>query len=317
MTTVKVSILIPVYNRERYIAECIQSALDQSYTQHEIVVVDNASDDGTWEICQQFADRDPRVRVFRNDENIGPVRNWLACVACAKGDYVKILWSDDLIAPSFLEETVPYLADPDTGFVYSTAKIFAVGDKETGAIAYSGIDTGTYESVRYIEGALLGGEEFPVSPGCALFRLSDVKKNLLLHVPNSVGSDFSMHAIGNDLLLFLLTAQEYKNIAIVNEPLAYFRAHEGSITTSSPAGRIPLHYDLVKGFFVEKYIKNNKWIKKMNAILFLHLISFDSWKFGIRSVNSFYPSNKTINFCKLCVGIRYPRQLLRWVIRHE
>jgi len=72
----KVSILIPVFNRKDYIAECIQSALDQTFTDFEVVVVDNASEDGTWEICQQFAANDQRVRIFQNDTNIGPVRNW-------------------------------------------------------------------------------------------------------------------------------------------------------------------------------------------------------------------------------------------------
>ena len=119
-----VSILIPVYNREEFIGECIESALVQTFASIEIVVVDNASTDKTWEICQQFAAKDHRVRVFQNDINIGPVRNWLACVMQARGEYTKILWSDDLIHPDFLEKMLPYLEDPCVGFVYSSAYIF-------------------------------------------------------------------------------------------------------------------------------------------------------------------------------------------------
>lgn len=313
MSFPQVSILIPVFNRKKYIAECIQSALDQSFTDYEIVVVDNASDDGTWEICQQFSAIDSRVRVFRNDQNIGPVRNWLVCVAHATGEYVKILWSDDLIVPSFLEKTVPYLLNPDVGFVYSTVKIFTRDDKETGLIAYSGIQTGIYESSRYIEGALIEGEDFPVSPGCALFRLGDVKKNLLLHVPNSVASDFSMHAIGNDLLLFLLTAQEYKNTAIVNEPLAYFRTHDESISISSSVGKVALNYDLAKAFFAETYVVDLAVRRKFNSFLFFDLVKYRlvAVSLGIKSIQNFYPTKQKIRFDFIYFANRIGRFLRR------
>ena len=80
MKSPKVSILIPVFNRKSYISDCIQSALDQTISSIEIIIVDNASNDGTWEICQEYANRDQRIRIFRNDTNIGPVRNWKKCL---------------------------------------------------------------------------------------------------------------------------------------------------------------------------------------------------------------------------------------------
>ncbi|OIQ89293.1 putative glycosyltransferase EpsE [mine drainage metagenome] len=285
----KVSILIPVYKREAIIGECIQSALDQSFTDLEVVVVDNASDDGTWQICQQFAAKDHRVRAFRNDTNIGPVRNWLACLAQARGEYTKILWSDDLIHPEFLDKLLPFLEQPDVGFVYSATDIFTSNRFESIAQYFRNAKTGVYDTAFYINGALLGGD-FPGSPGCAIFRTADVRKNLLLQVPNSVNSDFSMHAIGNDLLLFLLTAVEYPKFALVNEPLAYFRAHATSITTSAAKGKIPLHYDLAKGFFAENHVKDESFIKKLNAEFLIHLYLYQGSQFGIRSLSDFYPA---------------------------
>ena len=291
MNTPKVSILIPVYNRENFIGECIESALAQTYTNFEVVVVDNASTDGTWTICQEFAAKDQRVRIFLNDTNIGPVRNWLACVAHARGEFIKILWSDDLIAPNFVAKLLPYFDDVDVGFVYSAIKIFDADKDGTSESTNGRLKTDNYDSNIYINGCLLE-EPFPVSPGCAIFRTEDVRKNLLLHVPNRVNSDFSMHAIGNDLLLFLLTAQQYPKFAVVNEPLAYFRAHSGSITISAPIGKIPLHYDLVKGFFAENYVTEPALLKKVNSIFLIHLIKFKSREYGITSVNDFYPTRK-------------------------
>lgn len=289
MNPAKVSILIPVYNREKFIAECIQSALDQTYTDFEVVVVDNDSDDGTWEICQRFAALDQRVRVFRNETNIGPVRNWLACVEKARGEYSKILWSDDLIHPEFLGRLLPYLDDPLVGFVYSQAVVFENAKERASTMLLPRMATGIYDSQIFVEGMLIEGG-FPYSPGCAIFRTGDVKKNLLLHVPNRVGSDFSMHAIGNDMLLFLLTAKEYPKFAAINLPLAYFRTHKGSITKSAPPGKIPLHYDLAKGYFAEKYVFDTRILKRLNTRFLMHLLKYKTRELGIVRVSDFYPT---------------------------
>lgn len=307
----KVSILIPVFNRKDFIAECIQSALDQTYTDFEVVVVDNASDDGTWAICQEFAGKDQRVRIFRNETNLGPVRNWLVCVEKARGEYTKILWSDDLIQPAYLSKLLPYLDEPDVGFVYSSTDIFESNRFNVVAKYFRGAETGVYDSWHYINGTLLGGD-FPGSPGCAIFRTADVKKNLLLDVPNRVSSDFSMHAIGNDMLLFLLTAAEYPKFALVNEPLANFRAHATSITTSAAKGKIPLHYDLVKGFFAENHVKGASLIRKLNAEFLIHLLKYRGTQFGIRTLTDFYPSKVRAN-----VDYAYLVQRLFTVVRNR
>ncbi|MDD5059025.1 MAG: glycosyltransferase family 2 protein [Sideroxydans sp.] len=287
-----VSILIPTYNRQEFIAECIESALMQVYANIEVIVVDNASTDKTWEICQQFAIKDARVRAFRNDRNIGPVSNWLACLAQAHGEYIKILWSDDLIHPEYLTKTLPYLRDPKIGFVYSSVELFERAAEDKSQRLYSTIETSVVDSRKYIEGVLLGNKNYPYSPGCALFRTSDVKKNLMLHVPNRVASDFCFHAIGNDLLLFLLTAQHYPKFAVVNEPLSFFRAHQGSISTSAPLGKIPLHYDLAKGYFAENYVVDATLLKKLNTINLTHLLRFKARKYGITTLDDFYPTRK-------------------------
>lgn len=290
-----VSILIPVYNRAGMIAETLDSALAQSYKNIEVIVVDNSSTDGTWEIVQAYAVDDSRVRCFRNSTNIGPVRNWLRCVEESAGYYGKILWSDDLISQDFLEKTIPYLNDKEVGFVFTAVKIFK-SLPAAGEIFYRIGETGIYPTEKFIVGDIQA-RGYPVSPGCAVFRIADLKKNLLLHVPNSVGSDFSMHAIGNDLLLFLLTAQEYSKFAFVSEVLSFFRVHEGSISTSSIDCKLPLHYNLARSFFVERYRLDLLYL--LNEKLYLELWRYpDSAKFGVRCVSDFYPTNKDARFSK-------------------
>lgn len=288
-----VSILIPVYNRENLIEETVQSALSQTYKNIEIIVVDNQSTDKTWEVLQRLASQDVRIKIFQNETNIGPVRNWKRCIDEANGEYGKILWSDDLIAPEFLEKTVSYLENEDVGFVFTGTEIFVDGTDKKIAHAFVG-NTGIYETNIYINGVLFEGN-YPVSPGCALFRLKDLKNNLLVDIPNKVNSDFSMHAIGNDLLIFLLTSSQYKKFAFVNEKLAFFRAHEGSISIQSNDGKLPLHYNLASAYFIENYRKD--LIKKQNVILWnlLRVYKNSSRKFNLNKISDFYMINT--KFC--------------------
>jgi glycosyltransferase involved in cell wall biosynthesis len=284
-----VSILIPVFNREKLIEETLYSALSQTYSHIEVVVVDNCSTDQTWELIQAIANKDIRVKCLQNEENVGPVRNWKRCIDEATGLYGKILWSDDLIHEQFIEKTLPYLKNEDVGFVYTKTRIFVDGSGAE-SIAYHLGNTGLYDSEKYINGVVFG-DNYPVSPGCAIFRLSDLKSNLLVNVPNSVKSDFSMHAIGNDLLLFLLAAEKYNKFAYVDEVISSFRAHSGSISTGSVDGKLVLHYALAKAYFIEE--KRNNLIGMFNMQLKILLIRHrDSGRYGLNGVLDFYRENK-------------------------
>jgi glycosyltransferase involved in cell wall biosynthesis len=283
-----VSIVIPVYNRAGLIRETVASALAQTYPSLEVVVVDNASTDGTWEVLQELAARDQRLRIYRNDTNIGPVRNWAAAFSKARGVFSKVLWSDDLIDPVYLEKTVPLLRDPGTAFVYTSAKVFGTEHQQDGQDKiFTTLAPGLHPIGLYIEGALLGGD-YPLSPGCALFRTKDLQKNLLVQVPNRIDSDFSAHAIGNDLLIFLLTAKNHERFAVVGEPLSLFRAHAGSITSSSSAAKLILHYDIARAHFVEQARLPASLVDRFNARLWLDLRKFKGQVRGLQRVQDFY-----------------------------
>lgn len=246
MSSPLVSIMVPVYNRRELLAGCLESALAQTCRDLEVVVVDNASTDGTWDVCREFARIDSRVRIFRNAENIGPVRNWQRCFKQAQGHYGKLLFSDDLMSPRFLEKTLPMMRDPHVAFVFSMATI---GPQPWhGRLSYRfGQHTGKYSRNRYIRRALLGSR-VPVSPGAALFRVSDLRGSLQLTIPSPTIGGFAEHGAGIDLLLYLMTAARYEQVAFVAEPLAFFRAHEGSITISGDF-RLPDAYHQARIWF--------------------------------------------------------------------
>jgi glycosyltransferase involved in cell wall biosynthesis len=120
----RVSIGLPVYNGERYLAQAIQSALDQTYTDFELIISDNASTDGTQSICEQFAASDQRIQYHRLSENKGAAWNFNHVFSLAKGEYFCWLAHDDKLAPDFLQEFVQVLDnDSESVLVYSKVLI--------------------------------------------------------------------------------------------------------------------------------------------------------------------------------------------------
>jgi glycosyltransferase involved in cell wall biosynthesis len=253
----KVSILIPVFNRKDYIAECIQSALDQTFTDFEVVVVDNASEDGTWEICQQFAANDQRVRIFQNDTNIGPVRNWLVCVEKAQGEFGKILFSDDLMFPKFLEHTLPHFECPDVGFVSTAALIGTI--IENGVIRYSDAsEAQRLSSERYFE--LLLTARVPFSPGAAIFRMADIRVNLRPSFSTCMPQDFTKTGAGPDVLLYALTAISYKSVVVLPIVDVFFRGHADSFTTAN-SDEVAKGYRAALAWFCKTKLSKDYWTK--------------------------------------------------------
>lgn len=283
-----VSVLVPTYNRAALIGETIESALSQTYANIEIVVVDNASTDGTWAVIESLAGKDARIKAFRNETNIGPVRNWLRCVHEARGVFGKILWSDDLLHPDFLIQAIDAMKHPGVGFVYSPALVFGGDDPLLGKHYFDIPPSGTRPSSEFIQGSLLS-LDYPKSPGCALFRLADMRDCLMEHVPNRIGSDFSMHAIGNDLLLFLMVAARYPYFMKLSEPLSYFRAHSGSISEAANHQKLDLHYDVAKAWFVATHSLPTSWVERFNGFLAMHLQIYRNNEFGLMRVDDFYP----------------------------
>ena len=119
-----VSVGVPVYNGEKYLAEALDSLLAQSFTEFQIIISDNASTDRTREICQQYQQKDPRVRYFRNDQNIGAAPNFNRVVELSDAPLFHGGACDDLYHPSFLERCVAALDRvPDLVLSYTRTKM--------------------------------------------------------------------------------------------------------------------------------------------------------------------------------------------------
>ncbi len=133
----RVSIIIPAYNAGRYLAQTLDSVMDQTFHDWECIVVNDGSKDDTAGIAAMYCGRDARFRLMeRENGGIAAARN--TAVAAAKGEFLLPLDADDLIAPSYIEKAVAVFdARPDVRLVYCRARFFGAVEKEWPLPEYS------------------------------------------------------------------------------------------------------------------------------------------------------------------------------------
>lgn len=140
----KVSIGLPVYNGERYLSEAIESVRSQEFTDFELLISDNASTDSTWEICRHYARMDRRIRLHRNDHNIGAIANFDLVLRKSTGRYFAWTAHDDLLHPKFLARCVHFL-DNHTDHVVCSVRNVVIA-YETGQESHSPLIDQTWDS---------------------------------------------------------------------------------------------------------------------------------------------------------------------------
>lgn len=120
----RLTVGLPVYNGEDYVADAIQSILAQDFDDFVLLVSDNASTDATFEICTRFAEQDPRVVCERWDTNVGAARNFNVLVERARTPLFKWAAHDDVLEPSYLRRCVEALDDdPETVLAHTRTNV--------------------------------------------------------------------------------------------------------------------------------------------------------------------------------------------------
>lgn len=179
-----VSVVLPVYNGSKFVRQAIDSILGQTFEDLELVIADNASSDGTTEICQAYAEADQRVRYYRQLENVGAARNFNDGFRHARGTYFKWASCDDTLEPTYVERCVAVLeADDDVSLVHTGVTCINGAGEETGTFeldrTFAAPDP--YERFRM----LMQAWDFSAIWG--LMRRATVEKTRLL--PVYLGSD--------------------------------------------------------------------------------------------------------------------------------
>ena len=133
----RLSIGLPVYNGENYLAESIDALLGQTYEDFELIISDNASADGTGDICRRYGKQDPRIRYYRQPSNIGLAPNHNFVAEQARGELFKWASNDDLYARSLLERCVAALDEhPQAVLAHSWTAMIDGSGNVTKALEY-------------------------------------------------------------------------------------------------------------------------------------------------------------------------------------
>lgn len=218
----RVSICIPTYQGERYLAETVRSALAQDSDDFEVVVLDNGSTDRTPQILAGF--EDPRLVVHRNEETLDLPANWRRVIEVSRGHYVKLLCADDLIHRSAVRLQAAVLEQrPGVSLVASRRALIdedgRVLSRNLGLRALLGEQPGR----RIAHRTVVGGGMNPVGePAAVMFRRSDY---------DAVGGwdGTLMHPMDLDLWVRLLTRGDFCG---QGAELAAFRVSPGALSTA-------------------------------------------------------------------------------------
>ena len=142
MTLSTVSIGMTVFNAEAYLGQTLESLASQTFQNIEFCISDNASTDSSEEICRDFAQRDSRVRYFRQTANQGSIRNWNNALNMATGDYFMWASDHDLWDPTSVEQYVGHLDScSSTALVHSDARMIDSNGLEVASPADTSIKT--------------------------------------------------------------------------------------------------------------------------------------------------------------------------------
>ncbi|MDQ6944038.1 MAG: glycosyltransferase, partial [Candidatus Eremiobacteraeota bacterium] len=251
-----ISILIPNYNYVKYVATAVDSALAQTYPNIEVVVSDNCSTDGAWELLNERYANDPRVRLHQNEQNIGMARNFDRLMELARGRYVMCLSSDDFLFPPHLARLAErFETEPDLDVVYCNA-YFA---HEDGTVYATRAMAGQFP-VDFTDARDELVEEFttvcPVCFPCALF-----KREVLLE-PGICG-DPANGQDARDWELIIRLALANKRFAYIAQPSMAIRLHADQFSGDAyhRSGRNVLDY----ASYVERYMDHPEFVRRMRG----------------------------------------------------
>lgn len=223
MSNPKVSVVIPSYNHEKYIEETIESVLNQTFQDFNIIITDDGSSDGTVEKIKEFSDN--RIKLFVFEENQGACRALNNCIMNSKCKYIAYVSSDDIWEPEKLEKQIKFLDNnPQIAVVFTNAKIIDENSNpftEKDHFYYSIFDQENRSNYEWLRTFFFQGN--CICHPSALFRREVYDKIGLYNEAMANLPDFDM---------WIRLCLKY-NIHILEEKLIKFRIREGNANAST------------------------------------------------------------------------------------
>lgn len=235
----EVSVIIPVYNAEKFIKKTIESVLNQTYKDYEIIIIDDGSTDNSKKILDEFKDK---VRYFKQaNSGVSSARNM--AIKEAAGKYIALLDQDDIWYPEKLEKQISFIKEnPNVGMVYGDC--YYIDDKDK--VIYR-----VFEDQKYYQGKIF---ENLVIDNFVPIPTVLIKKEVL----DKTGLFLENYSYAEEYELFIRIAKDY-DIGCINEVLAGYRVHDTNLSKNIDKS---LQEDIrVKEDALQKYAKQIEPIK--------------------------------------------------------
>ncbi len=279
-----VSVIIPVYNVKDYLGECLDSLLNQSLKDIEIICVDDESTDGSFELLKQYHKKDKRIKVYRQKHsNAGNARN--IGIKKAHGKYLLFLDSDDFFDKDLCKDVYHYANYYNTDVLLFSAYQYDNETKKSNEYLYY-LDHNFIDFKKVYSSVDLKKRLYHITPPCPWTKAFNRKFIL------SKKLKFSSLSNSNDLT-FVFSALAYANrIAAIDEKLVYYRMNQSNSTQSTK------HKNPLNVFIAYKELKNNLEKEDIFDIFYPTYLNFmiTGIMFNVNSVKTDEARNNIINY---------------------
>lgn len=233
-----ISVILPVYNSEQSLEASVNSILAQTYKNLEIIIIDDASDDKTLEICRELESRDPRIKVVTNKNNIGALRSRFWAADMAKGEWIAFIDADDLWKPEKIEKQIELRDVTGCDIVYTASAFVNENGRKYNWIMNVPAEA-TYEKLL---------KQNIISNSSVLMK----RKDFIKYIPSKDISN-RMH---EDFACWLCMLRDGRTARGINEPLITYTLSKTSRAGNKfKAARMNMNtYKYIKlGFFERLY----------------------------------------------------------------
>lgn len=270
-----VSIIVPVYNTQEFLEECIESILGQTYKNIELILIDDGSTDSSGEICDRYKKKDERIQVIHK-ENGGNTSARKAGLALAKGKYVGFVDSDDWIDENMYEQLVGVMEESQVDMVCSGYCVYPDGEKNVYEVLSDGIYTkgDNYEEVIQVLIGRVSDQRGGLIHNlwCKMFKIMLIKE-----VMGTLDDNIQ---VGEDWLGVCKAVLRADSVRVMNKAFYHYRMNENSITHKRDKNFFSKINELYNGFReeIEKYPDYFDTLSKQ--------LAYEMVKFLLEGVNS-------------------------------
>ncbi|MEH1970720.1 MULTISPECIES: glycosyltransferase family 2 protein [unclassified Nostoc] len=248
----KVSVIIPAYNTEVYIAKAIESALEQTLTDIEVIIVDDGSSDKTVEVAKSFTDQ--RLKVIVNQQNLGAAAARNRALRIAQGEWIAVLDSDDWYAPERLEKLVLLGNEMDADMIADD--VYLIKDGETSPWSTLIKESGELiEKILQIDIVYFVETDVYGEPGLHLGLSKPLFKREFL-VKHGIEYDEAIR-MGQDFWLDMKCLIKGSRFFIEPKPYYFYRSRPDSLVYQSPLPRLNQYCKATNYFMEQEVVKKN------------------------------------------------------------